>query len=426
MHDLRKVKMVQFLDCEFYNCHGAVSTYGDGFDTRGKLEYLRLQRCFILNPWGANSIAHSKIWGGGQVVNILPWVGTAEYIGNYFDGGSEVESNLAKNPLDRKKDGSHFGSPLRLIFKENIVDHMRVEAVYQLHNPFMGFTAEEFELPAVGDEVTFEVLNYPSTYSAGDKISIRGPVNESGTLSVSFTISGYQENGRKLTIRNDGDNKFPIESIVFTSRKPIYLQANHAGEALIVDNVVRALNSDGRRSSAGIVATAKATVRGNYVEGYGVGIQIYGNSRTPLTAPSRGTLIEGNIVSTAEGQMGGYATYGVQSWGVDDMIRNNLIITPVSTTVIGIALRGENTVARGNTMIAERIIAHGYSSRDRAVGVGVGNSASFVKIEGNTTRGFEVGVGPVNASQAIPYYASGNLSYDDVLAQDTRGWIAED
>ncbi|YCM42409.1 glycosyl hydrolase family 28-related protein [Verrucomicrobiaceae bacterium 227] len=426
MHDLREVKMVQFLNCRFYNCHGAVSTYGSGFDTRGKLQYFRVQDCEILNPWGANSTAEARIWGGGQVVNILPWVGTAEYIGNYFDGGSEVEGNISKNPLDRKKDGSHFGSPLRLIFKRNIIDHMRVEAVYQLHNPLMGYTSEEFDLPMIGEETTVNLREYPSTYRVGDKIAIRGELGGMGVKSVSFTVVSFQAVENELTIRNDGDNDFLLDTLTFSAVKPIYLQGEHNGEALIIDNVVRALNSDGRRSSAGIVTASKATVRGNYVEGYGVGIQIYGNARTPLSPASRGTLIEDNIIYTAEGLVDGFGTYGVQSWGVDDMIRENLIITPISTRVVGIALRGKNTVARYNTLIAEKAIPHGYTSSSRAVGVGVGNSASIVRIEENTTRGFEVGVGPVSPSQSIPYYASGNLSFGDVLPQDVRGLIVEE
>ena len=48
-----------------------------------------------------------------------------------------------------------------------------------------------------------------------------------------------------------------------------------------------------------------------------------------------------------------------------------------------------------------------------------------VRIEENTTRGFEVGVGPTNPFQSISHYASGNLSVDDVLAQDVRGLIEE-
>lgn len=426
MHDLREVEMIQFLGCRFFNCHGPISTYGSGFSTRGKLRYFRLKGCSLLCPWGANSIDDSKIWGGGQMVNILPWVGTAEYTDNYFDGGSQVRGNPLRNPLDRKKDGSHFGSPLRLVFERNTVDHMRVEAVYQLHNPLLGFTNEEIVLPGEGEEISFRVSDHPSEYRSGEKIAIRGPIQGKGSVSVSLTISNYDLEERRLSVRNDGDNPFPLETVPFSARKPIYLQGDFASEARISDNVVRALNEEGRRSAAGIVANARALIYDNYVEGYGVGIQIYGNSRTPLTPGSLGTLIENNVIYTANGSENPTSTtYGIQSWGPRDMIRSNLVITPVSKKVIGIALRGNDSTIRDNIVIAKETVDNGYSNLNRAVGIGVGNTSSEARIEGNSTRGFDVGIGPANPFQSIPHYVSEHRSFSDVLPRDFRGAIEE-
>ena len=426
MHDLREVEMVQFINSRIMNCHGSIRTYGSGFNTRGKLKYFRLENCQLLCPWGANTVSHPDIWGGGQMVNLGPWIGVAQYIDNYFDGGSEVVSAPAKNPLDRKKDGSHFGSPLNLVFTGNTVDHMRVEAVYQLHDPFLTITSEAFDLPAEGEEVTLTVYDYPSNYVAGDKIAIRGPIGGGKTESVSLTIVGYQTFDRQLTVRNDGDNAFLLDGITFTARKPVYLQGDHAGVALIENNVVRALNEEGRRSSAGIVANAKAEIRHNYVEGFTVGVQIYGNSRTPLTPGQVGTVIENNVIYTPDASLNpGSTTYGMQSWGPDDMIRHNLIITPSSTHFMGIALRGQDTIVRDNTIIAEEIVRNSYSNSLRAVGVGLGNTSLNVRIENNTTRGFDVGVGPIGASQSIPHYVNGHRSIEDVLPIDPRGVIEE-
>ena len=426
LHDLREVKMIQFLDCRFYNCHGAISTYGQGFNTRGKLQYFRVQGCNILNPWGANSVAAPYIYGGGQVVNILPWVGTAEYTKNYFDGGSKVQTHPEMNPLGREKDGSHFGSPLRMFFKGNLVDHMRHEAIFHSHDPLLGYTSSAFEFPSIGEDVNIILLDHLSSYNDGDKIAIRGSVEGHGTQGVSFTVVDYQEADLKLTVRNEGENNFPLEGLAFSGRKAIYLQGEeHAGESIITDNVVRGFSASSSVAFSGIVATAEATISRNYIEGFATGILIYEAGRTPLSAPSRGTIISDNVIYTAAGIENTITAYGIQSFGTDDMIRDNLIITPVSTKIVGIGLRGVNTIARRNTILTESIVRHDYTTFDRSVGIGVGNRSSFVRIEDNTTRGFDVGVGPAAPSQSIPHYASGNQSFDDFLSQDVRGHISE-
>jgi len=426
LHDLREIEMVQFLNCRFSNCHGAISTYGSGFDTRGKLKYLRVLDCEILNPWGANSIADPGIWGGGQLVNLLPWVGTAEYYGNYFDGGSKVQTHPQSNPLGREKDGSHFGSPLRLIFSKNTVEHMRVEAVFHAHDPLLGYTDLGFTFPPVGDEVVIQLLDNLSSFEVGDKISIRGAVEGTGTKTISLTIAGYQKASQELRVRNDGENSFPVAGIVFPDRYPIYLQGEkHVGKSFITDNVVRGFSTAQSVAFGGIVVTTNAFVSRNYVEGFASGILIYENLQTPLSPPSKGSIIENNTVHTAEGVEDTITTYGIQSFGLKDIIRDNLILTPAVNKVVGIALRGEDSIARRNQIIAESIVRHSYSNSNRSVGIGVGNSASLVRIENNTTRGFDVGVGPVNPFQAIPHYASGNESIEDFLAQDSRGLIME-
>ncbi|MCB1093396.1 MAG: hypothetical protein KDL87_17795, partial [Verrucomicrobiae bacterium] len=80
--DGREVASVDLRDCSFLNCHGALRMYGGGYDTRGRLRTFRMRGCSVSNPWGANSVYGSTIWGGGQQVNVSPWTATAIYRDN--------------------------------------------------------------------------------------------------------------------------------------------------------------------------------------------------------------------------------------------------------------------------------------------------------------------------------------------------------
>jgi hypothetical protein len=422
--DARKVEAVVFQDCTFVNCHGAVRSYGGGYDTRGKLANFQMNNCNVSNPWGANCVAAPKIWGGGQQVTIDSWIGYATYRHNHFDGGSAWQDSPELNPLARKKDGCHFGSPLNLDFIENLVEGMAVEAVYQLHAPLLGHTSTPLSLPAVGQTATAVVSSLPSTYQAGQLIAIRGPVGPSGVESLPFTIAAYASGSRQLSIRNEGLNPRNLEGLVFPSGAAIYLQGNNAGRARIERNIVRGSSSGGPGAAAGIVADASAIIRDNYLEGHNQGVLIYGNPRTPLFPGSRGNLIERNLIVAADTTFDpGYQTYGIHSWGPDEIIRDNLILMPLSSRVVGIALRGRNATVQNNTIVAMNIRRNGYESPIRATGVGVGNSSLDAWIARNTTYGFDIGVGPVDKFQSIPHYVIDHRSLLDELPIDPRGVI---
>ncbi len=51
-HDERTVEALEFHDCTFINCHGAVFVHGSGYDVNGKLRRVQFENCQILNPYG--------------------------------------------------------------------------------------------------------------------------------------------------------------------------------------------------------------------------------------------------------------------------------------------------------------------------------------------------------------------------------------
>lgn len=424
--DGREVASVDLLDCSFFNCHGALRMYGGGYDTRGKLRTFRMRRCTVSNPWGANSVHGSKIMGGGQQVNVSPWTDTAIYRDNFFDGGSRIHLEPERNPLGRKKDGCHFGSPLRLEFINNLVEDMAVEAVYQLHEPYMGKTTQAMVLPGLGHSTTVKVSDHPSTYQPGQTLAIRGPLPNGKTESVSLVVETFDPASMSVTVRNDGHNTYDIGGVSFKSLRPIYLQGNNATRALVERNIVLANKKEGQRALAGIAANAAARIRNNFIQGFTHGVLIYGNSRTPLFPGGKGTVIEANVIEPRDTTIDpGANTYGVHSWGPEEIVRNNLVSIPISSRIVGLALRGPSTIVEGNTVIARNVVRNGYDSTLRAVGVGVGNTSLNVVARRNTTYGFDVGMGPIDKFQSIPHYLIDHRSIEDELPIDPRGVINE-
>jgi hypothetical protein len=158
--DDRIVEMVRFQGCDFINCHGAFFFYGATYADRGKMRILDVRDCNILNPYGANTENSQQAWGGGQQCNMKSWVGLAYYENNQFEGGGGDMTDSATCPGGRVKDGAHFGSPQRLVFRNNSVMRMGVEAVYSTNgNQLLGSSKSDFIMPAAGgnDSVSVEL-----------------------------------------------------------------------------------------------------------------------------------------------------------------------------------------------------------------------------------------------------------------------------
>ena len=106
--DLRRVEAVDFTDCSFNNCHGAINALGLGFDARGRLGHFGFTRCRVLNPYGSNTTQGWTVFGGGVQIRLNPWIGEAVYADSYFDGGSNVVDPV-RNPGGQCKDGNAAG-----------------------------------------------------------------------------------------------------------------------------------------------------------------------------------------------------------------------------------------------------------------------------------------------------------------------------
>ena len=422
-HDLRRVEAVDFVDCTFENCHGALLASGQGYDLRGRLAHFGFYRCQVLNPYGSNTRNGQLAYGGGQQVRLGPWVGFAEYRDNFFDGAGD-KTHPRKNPGGIRKDGSHFGSPLRLLFANNVVRRMGVEAVFQTDEPYMGATAAAFTVPSSNGTSTAQATLHPvpSTYQVGQIINFRTWFNGvSPAVNVFLTVVAYDASNRLVTVRNQGLTA-GMGGAVIPAQTPIYLQSYNPTLATIVGNVVDAGEAPGGASA--ITAIAKGTIVGNFTSGYGVGVYQYENVENPLYPPNAGLWIDSNLILTRDPSVEIYYTYGIQSAGPEDIISNNLIVTPATYRFIGVYALGADSWIESNTVIARQVVRQSYASNSRSVGIGIGNPSTGTTAVANRTYGFDVGIGP-NPFQSPPHRVISHFSTNDVLAIDPNG-LTED
>ncbi|HRT08535.1 MAG TPA: glycosyl hydrolase family 28-related protein [Candidatus Paceibacterota bacterium] len=416
-HDLRRVEAVEFQDCTFDNCHGAVAAYGYGFDLRGRLANFSFLRCKVLNPYGSNTTNAHRAYGGGQQVRMNPWVGSAVYEGNLFDGGSD-NPDPVYNPAGIPKDGSHFGSPLRLLFTNNVVHGMGVEAVFQTDDPFMGNTASPFTIPPADGITTgtLTVAELPTTYQPGQIINIRTWFSAGvPATNVFLRVVAFNSSTRALTVKNDGLTA-GVEGRVIPFGHPIYLQSYNPTYAAIVGNQI-----SGRlpRAGIGVASNSKATISRNFIHKCHYGVHLYENVRNLLFPPTPGTVVDSNVIQTWNTYIYNYA-YGIDSFGPGETISNNLIVTPMSYCFAGIVVRSTNAWIEANTILPLQVVRQGYGTILRAVGIGFGNWARMNTAMANRTYGMEVGIGPEVPHQLVPNRVLSHFSVNDVLAIDPR------
>ena len=432
MHNGRVVEGVEVGACVFRNCHGALFTYGHGYDVRGSLKYLGIHDCQILNPYGANSQHSGSQWGGGVQVGLSEWVGTAVYDHNLFDGGGEDMTNPSTCPGGRLKDGCHFGDPMRLVFSNNVVRHMGVEAVFQTGgNTYMGNTLAGFVMPPVNGSsvaaVTMDAL--ASTFQPGDIVNVRtpgGPTAE-GTNNLLY-VASFNPFARTLMLRNDGYPGNAVEGTWVAGDMQVYLnRSDEPSVAEIFNNTIDGKLPPGANSDtdpAGIVVNARSRIAGNTLTGFGVGILIYGEALTPLYPASRSTVIAHNTILTRDSsKYAGVYTYGIQTAANDDAIVSNLVSTPTTCRFIGITARALNSRIENNTVISQAPVNNGYTNANRGVGIGFGNQSRNAHARDNTTFGMDVGVGPESSNQNIPHRVSNHRSVNDVLGIDPSGLL---
>lgn len=428
--DSREIKEVKFEACRFVNCHGSVFTYGNGLNRRGKLRLVTFVDCEVLNPYGSNTTNIQNTWGGGQQVAIGAWVETAQYFRNRFEGGGEDMTNHVLAPVGRMKDGSHFGSPRNLIFKNNLVLRMAVESVFHVNSlGFMGTTISSILVPP-NDGVTTGVVTIredsDTDFTADQVIMIReGATAYTLGQNYFFKVVSYDPATRDLTLVYEGDAVYTGTTI--TGNKSIYLQEYDPGYSDISENIVDCTLPPGAEMTtrvSGILAESKGKIMNNVVIGAADGIQVYSDVHTPLYPASDGLIIMGNYIRTRN-PIGAYGatTKGINSAANRSVIVGNTIIGQGSQRFVGISMNGQNSHILRNRMIALEKIVNGYSSSNRAVGIFLNNQSLYTVVSGNFTKNFDVGVGPNPNQGGVLHYVDSHESEGDTLGVDPHGVV---
>lgn len=429
--DLRITEGIFLSDCKFVNCHRAVSVYGAGYDIRGYGGYFSMKGCEVLNPYGSNT-ANGAGWGGGQQIYLAAWVDTAHYEGCLFDGGSDDLTDAATSPGGKLKDGCHFGSPKKLIFRNNTVLRMGVEAVHQTNETtFMGATTEDFLMPPPDNTTvtTVKVNSLPSTWVPGEAVNIRTPntpgVSESNNRLV---IRGFDVAERIVSFSNPGVAGNVPEGTLIKTGRTVYLdERSEPTTAILEGNFFNGNIPPGGiafTSQAAIVVQAKSKVINNVIIGFGNGVFSRPVAHTPSFPAARGTIIGGNFIVTRRSlDYPNVYTYGINVAGGHEKIYDNIVICPVSWKTVGIAAQAEKTLVWRCSSIADEIMINGYYSANRTTGIGNGYGGAGLNIWDCQTRGFDVGVGSV-ASNAWPSFkCCGHTSIMDYVAIQTANRI---
>lgn len=420
-YDLRQVEALNLYDCTFDNCHPSVSASGVGFDLRGRLAHFVFQRCKALNPYGSNTTNAWTALGGGQQMRLDSWVNHALYADSYFDGGTNGTPDPAKNPGGIRKDGSHFGSPLRLVFTNNIVRRMAVEAVDQTDDPYMGATASPFTIPpADGTAAQSAVLDMPTTFSPGQILNYRTWFfSGAAATNVYLNVVAYDPTNRLVTVTNSGLTP-GVAGLVIPANQPIYLQNYNPTTAMVAGNLIDGGEPNG---ASGIVANAKVSVVGNAIIGYGNGVFLYENVHNPLFPPTVGSVIESNVILTHNSVPAAPGANGIISVGPGEIVANNLVVTPLSYWFVGVVTRSDQGWLEGNIVVPKVVQHQSYSAAYRSVGIGFGNATTNGTAVANRTYGMDVGVGPEVPFQLPPHLVISHFSTNDVLSIDPRGVI---
>jgi hypothetical protein len=416
--DLRRIESVNFYNCTFDNCHGAVFAFGVGYDVRGKLANFRFYQSRVLNRFGLNTTNAYKAYGGGQQVRINPWIDWAVYADSYFDGGSD-DAEPVYNPYGYFKDGSHFGSPLHLVFTNNTVLRMAAEAIFQNDDLYATTLVSSFTVPPTNGTIAgFKADVWPTTFIPGEIILLRTRFSStpgSPMVNIYLVVDSFDPTNRMLYVTNPGLSP-GYEGQIVPAPQSIFKQGYNPTYATIAGNTVLS----GNRGSVfiGIASCSKATIANNFVQGYRRGIHLYPNEYNRKDPPTPGTVIENNIIVPYNASSW---KFGIESSGPGDTISKNLVVITDPTWFCGVCLEGTNSWVKENTVIARRIERHNYGDFTRSIGVGVGNVSKFTTSVANRTYGMDVGIGPSTPNQSPPHRIIGHYSTNDTLAIDPRG-----
>jgi hypothetical protein len=415
-HDLREINLVEFDACTFFNCHGATQMYNMiGNNPREKLLTWRMVNCQVLNPYGCNTTGAASSYGGGQQINIGPWVKSAIYQGNYFQGNADAVDE-ATNPDGVPKDGCHFGSPLHLTFSGNTVDNMGVEAVFQGHQaPLLNYFSVPWTVPAVGATQTLVVLNPASqtTYEVGQLVNVNG----SGYL-IACEVTAWNAGTATVTLENLGGEFTTADPGDVVNGGNIWDVGYKQGLATFTNNVLRhsKFETDHLYSEGSIIATlTRAVISGNVIHG---GIDVKAEVYVPQRPQALGSVVSGNVIRMRPGASGDFGQIGITVRQDQAIIDSNSVVMERNVNQDGIVLYGSNNTVSNNTVTSLDPQINGYSSADRTVGFGEASGQSGNVLSGNTSRGMDVGIGAPTASQSRNMIVLSHKSDGDVLSMD--------
>lgn len=423
-HDSREIEGIAYVACDFVNMHGVSFFYGSNRNVRSKLKLFQMTGCKVLNPYGANTVDSGGAFGGGQQLYLAPWIDTALIDGNVFEGASSDLSDSATSPGGRCKDAALFGSAMHTIFTNNKVRRHGVEVVYvtNTHN-FMGTTEGTFTVPAADGVTTGTLVHAAATASSGPGTFTAGM--DINVQSVGrFEVTAYNAGTRTVTIVNHGasGNLAPGTS-AGTADKFIYEDVLNDATLHISGNDIDGQPPTGAHATTaafGIVPSVRGEVSGNTIRGCDVGIYNYAVISTPSFDQARGLIVRGNHITTRENSAASITAYGIALRTDDPVLNGNTVIIPHPTKTFGIWVNGNRSRIETNLVISLTAAANGYTDAERVVGIGVGNQSTATVATSNATAGCDVGIGPGQHSQNLPLVIYSHTSTGDVLAIDKQ------
>jgi hypothetical protein len=320
------------------------------------------------------------------------------------------------------KDGSHFGSPLNLIFTNNIVRNMEAEAVHQYDDPYMATTASAFLVPAPnGTPVLSKVFPVATTFRPGQLLNYRQWFTPTADpTNVFMQVVSFDPTNNFITLTNPGLTTNVVGQLTLP-RNSVYLSDYNPTEALIAGNLIE--NAFPRGGLAAITSNAKTTIQGNTIIGFSHGVMIYENPRNPLHPPTAGMVIDSNVILTQSPLDWPFKAVGALTYGPGERVINNLIITPLSRTFTGIISYDNNPWIEGNTIIANTVTHYSYDSGTRSIGIAFTWGTTGGTAAANRTRGMDVGVGAAGPYDVVPHRVILHQSRDDVLPVDPLGLL---
>jgi hypothetical protein len=134
--------------------------------------------------------------------------------------------------------------------------------------------------------------------------------------------------------------------------------------------------------------------------------------------------VDSNVVLTRDPYPQPFYTYGIQSYGPEDILSHNLIITPASHRFIGVLVHTDSWI-ESNTIIPRQVVRQSYESGNRAVGIEIGNGSTGSTSVANRTYGMDVGIGPEPYQYLSLHRVITHYSTNDVLGVDPQG-LTED